>query len=466
VSSRETSASGFGAALLVAWCLSTAITYNDGAYSDFALVPIVLAFFVIVARFGREIVLGATRPAHSEGSGIRGLEPIVLAALVAMQFSAWNDPHLIMYARGEWTTGRHCELGSMALLLTYVPSMLGWRERRAVSDARFAIFACMVLAAGVATIHVSPTPSIDVWTVQQQGAEALLHGKNPFTSVGVHNTAPGARGDAVPYVYPPTQALVSTLAYALTKDSRYATLLAFLVAGLAMRAIARTRRLERPTSSMPLLEDAPALFLWLAPKAFFIVEQAWVDPVQLAFVSLALCAEVRGRRWLSVVLFGVLFSAKQSMFWFAPLAGFAFRWSLRQWIVAALVAASSVLPFAILDFKALKYANFDFLTSLPPRDDALTLVNWAQRKLGWAASTRYGFLGAAAVVGISSLRARGPARFATAALTTYFVFFVFNKWAFANYYFLIGGLAALAAAAALGGARSRDARTSVSGGAR
>jgi hypothetical protein len=466
VSSRETSASGFGAALVVAWCLSTAITYNNGAYSDFALVPIVLGFLVVVGRFGREIVLGTTRATHAEGSGIRALEPIVLAALLAMQFSAWNDPHLIMYARGEWTTGRHCELGSMALLLTYAPSMLGWRERKVVSDARFAIFACMVLAAGVATIHVSPAPSIDVWTVQQQGAEALLHGHNPFTSVGVQNTAPGARTAAVPFVYPPTQALVSTLAYALTKDSRYATLFALFVAGIAMRVIARTRRVASTTSRNPLLEDAPALFLWLAPKAFFIVEQAWVDPVQLAFLAVALCAEVRGRRWLSVVLFGVLFSSKQSMFWFAPLAGFAFRWSLRQWIVAGLVAASSLLPFAILDFKALKYSNFDFLTSLPPRDDALTLMNWAQRKFGWAASTRYGFLGAAAVVTLSALRARGPARFATAALTTYFVFFVFNKWAFANYYFLIGGLASLAAAAAIGGTRPRHAHAPVSVGAR
>ncbi len=351
MSARETSAPGYGAALLVAWCLWMAITYNNGAYSDFALVPIVVALFVIVARFGREIVLRTRREPGSDGAGIRALQPILLAALVAMQFSAWNDARLLMYARGEWTTGRQCELASMMLLLTYVPSMLGWREPRVASDARFAVFACIVLAAGVATIHVSPAPSIDVWVVQQQGADAILHGKNPFTAVGVVQHGSRRGGAAASSSTWPTQALVSTIAYAITKESRYATLLAFLVVGLAMRSIARTRRVAGPTPGVPLLEDAPALFLWLAPKAFFIIEQAWVDPVQLAFVSLALCAEVKGRRWLSVVLFGVLLSAKQSMFWFAPLAGFAFRWTLRQWIVAGLVAAASVLPFAIVELQ-------------------------------------------------------------------------------------------------------------------
>jgi hypothetical protein len=457
VSARETSAAGYGAALLVAWCLSTAITYNAGAYSDFALVPIVVALVVIVARFGREIVLGTRRAPSSDSSGVRALQPIVMAALFAMQFAAWNDPHLVMYARGEWTTGRQCEVASMLLLLTYVPSMLGWREPRIASDARFALFVCLVLAAGLATLHVSPTPAIDVWTVQQQGAEALTHGKNPFTEVAVHDTAPGVRREDVPYVYPPTQVLLTSIAYLAAKDTRYAMLAALVVAGLAMRAIARTRGLTRPSSRTPLLEDAPALFLWLAPKTFFIIEQAWVDPVQLALISIALCAAVRGRRWLSVVLFGVVFSAKQTMFWMVPLAGFGFRWSLKQWVLAGAVAASIVLPFAVWDFKALKHANFDFLSGLPSRDDALTLTNWAQRKFGHPFSSQYAFLGAAAAVGIASVRGRGAARFTTAALATYFVFFVFNKWAFANYYFLLGSLAALAGAAALGEPPARDA---------
>jgi hypothetical protein len=48
------------------------------------------------------------------------------------------------------------------------------------------------------------------------------------------------------------------------------------------------------------------------------------------------------------------------------------------------------------------------------------------------------------------LKNRGmPAKFGVALATTYTVFFVFNKWAFANYYFTLMALSALAAAAAL-----------------
>jgi hypothetical protein len=44
---------------------------------------------------------------------------------------------------------------------------------------------------------------------------------------------------------------------------------------------------------------------------------------------------------------------------------------------------------------------------------------------------------------------RPSLEFSRALVLTYFVFFFFNRWAFANYYFLLTGLAALAGAAAL-----------------
>jgi hypothetical protein len=137
------------------------------------------------------------------------------------------------------------------------------------------------------------------------------------------------------------------------------------------------------------------------------------------------------------------------MFWLLPLVGLGLRLSLRQWIIAAVSGAVTVLPFAAWNLGALKHANFDFLSALPARPDALTLTNWAHRKFGWQPSGNVAFLLAAGVATLCLWRLRGRAeRVGLTLLATYAVFFIFNRWAFANYYYLLTGLSALAAATA------------------
>jgi hypothetical protein len=432
--------SRYGPALLASYLLAISLTFSRGAYSDHALQFIVMACALLGWRF---VV------ALQDGESPRVAAPQMVLGVAwigafGMVWNAWNDPQIVIYADIDWLTGRQMQAAALGLLVTYLPWLCtGWREPRWVRNGRFALFAAALLAAGFATIKVSPTPSIDVWTVQMHGAEALLHGHNPFTAVAVHDTAPGVVRDNVPYVYPPTQVYL-TMAGRLAGDVRYTMLAAMLIAGICMRDIVRSAKLELPAFA----EDAPVLFFWLAPKLFFILEQSWVDPVQFALIALALNAQVRGYRVLSTVLFGVVFSAKQTMFWVAPLAAFIFRWRLRDFVLAGAVAVAAILPFLIWDFKALKYANFDFLSGLPARDDALTVTNWAQRKFEITVPGSFPFLLSAVTVGLASWRMRGSAaKFGVALVTTYLFFFAFNKWAFANYYFLTSALAALAAAA-------------------
>src|SRR5262249_26117875 len=158
------------------------------------------------------------------------------------------------------------------------------------------------------------TPAIDVWSLQMDATRSLLAGRNPFTEVSVANTAPGMEGGSVPCAYPPTQ-LLFALPGRLLGAVRYSMLAAVLVTGLLSRVLARRAGRQVPQFAT----DAPTLFLWLSPKLYFIVEQAWIDPIQLALASLAVAAQASNRRWWSVVLFGLLFTSKQTMFWFALL---------------------------------------------------------------------------------------------------------------------------------------------------
>lgn len=60
-----------------------------------------------------------------------------------------------------------------------------------------------------------------------------------------------------------------------------------------------------------------------------------------------------------------------------------------------------------------------------------------------------GFVLAASVAGASMWWMKpSVSRLTVSLAATYTVFFAFNKWAFANYYFLMAGLSALAAASA------------------
>lgn len=376
----------------------------------------------------------------------RVLAPLVWGCAIAMAFTAYNDAEIIIYPVKFWETGRKAQGWSLIALLAYLPSMLKWPEPRAARHLRFVFIAACITFAGVDTYRTSPTPRIDVWTVQQQGASFFMEGKNPFQEVHAGDTGPRTAND-VPYVYPPMQLYWTALSWKLTNDVRFAILAAAILLGFSVRAIGT----RFGAKTLPaILEDAPALFIWFTPKFFFILEQAWVDPVQIFWCSALILAAAFNRPWATAVLVGLVVGAKQTMLLFAGLIGLGLRFNLRQWVLAGSVSLATFLPWMIWDFKAWKFSNFDFLSALPVRPDALTYITWVRRKFNVEIPYLIAFPAAFALAGLAAWRLRkglGPLTMAAVASMT--VLFVFNKWAFANYYFTLLGLSCIAAAAAL-----------------
>ncbi len=326
---------------------------------------------------------------------------------------------------------------------------------------RFAAFGAVTLAMGIAIIRISPAPGIDVWDLQMHGARALLHGENPYVTVTVPDTTPIHPYPYVPYVYAPGTLYAGAIGLIVGGDVRYAALIALLVTGASLRTVAR-KPSGGPGLAVPsLVEDAPALFVWLMPPLAFIIELSWTEPVQLMLVCLAVVAAVRARLLLSAATFGLAVASKQSMFWLIPLAGFALGFRARDWIAMLAAFALGVAPFALADLGALKHNTLDFLLALVARNDALCVAPWYKSTFGRVFPTAISPVAAAAVVGATTLRAwsldprrsspgaERVALFGRAVALTYLAFFFFAKWAFANYYFLISGLSALAAATSL-----------------
>ena len=432
----------FGALLLVSFLLGFANAISHGSYSGPALALIAAALVLLTWRF----VAGARGVAEPALSGRPVVFGLVMVALLSLPVIAFCDTRLIIWPRSPWHVGRAAEIASFLVLLTYVPYVSGKRrETERAKHLRFAALGALVLAAGLATLHVSPAPGIDVWDLQNRGALALLRGENPYVTVTVPDTDP-ENVMIIPYVYPPTALYAGVLGLVIGGDVRFAMLAAVMITGFALRSIARRSPLSLPS----VAEDAPALFFWLTPVLCLVLELSWIDPIQIMLLSVAVAAHVGKRPVLTAIAFGIALSSKQSMFWLIPLSGFVLRFTVRQWLIMAGTAAALVFPFVLLDWRRLKYANFDFMTALPPRSDALCLAVWCKRTFHAVFPAQIAFLLSACTVGFASWKMRGSvSAFARSVALTYLVFFFFNKWAFANYYFLLTGLTALAAAAAL-----------------
>lgn len=432
--------SAFGPALMVSLLFGLCIIFSRGAFSEAAFVTVLSGVVILIGLF----TSAALHRVDEVRVELTMLQWVLWAAVFGLAFCAWTDIEQIIYARRPWTGLRTAQAWGLVLLTTYIPAI--WRaftEPQWLRHVRAGLFAVVLVAGGLDTIRTSPRPIIDVWTLQTQGAQLLLKGANPYTDVRVPDTGSGAALPFVPYVYPPTQLYVTLPAQAFFEDVRFAMIAALVILGASLRYIVRRAGRGLPA----FLEDAPALAVICMPKLWFIVEQAWVDPVQLALVAASAAALVSRRPFLTAVLFGVVLTAKQTMFWTILAAALTVGFTRKQWAILVGVGAAMVLPFALWNFAALKLSLFDLLSGLPNRPDGLTFNNWSHRHFGYLIPGSAGFALAVVVLGLSKWRlAASPAGFGLALSLTYTLFFTFNRWAFANYYFTLASLAALAAA--------------------
>ena len=431
--------------------LMTAGIY-EGPLAEPALALVGVGLALIVALYVRSLL---HRPFARAAP--RWLLVLVCAALGVFTVATFADARLLIHSTAPPRLIHVIEVAQLGLLATYLPAIVyRTRERRVWPALRFTCFALMFLAGGISVMRLSPHPMVDVWEVHTAAAQALLHGLNPYDVRNVHVADQSTVGfPNIAFLYPPTPCYANALAYALGGDVRWGTLTALLTSGVAMRLLAR-RGAARSDADLPaLLEDAPALMLWLTPKAYFFLEVSWNDAYPLVFAALTVLAHAFGRRYLSALFLGVLLSAKQTMIWFLPL-GLLLGFNLSQWFVVFVAAAATLAPFVLWDFRALKYWTVDHFLGYPPRPEALSPMTWLNRHFGFTqGSTPPGFLLAAITSLAAAWRApRTRYAFALAATLACFSFYLFNRFMCMNYYFFAAGLGSLAAATAVGESRA------------
>jgi len=415
--------------------------------------PLALA----LATAGTVAALASALVARSHVSVSGKLVAALLALGVALSFV-----HDALYLPG--VNVDPAALGAFRPILFFVACLvasLAWRGApRWLGIVRFGAVVLAASFLGALVIHASPSPAMDVWTMQQQGANALVGGYDPYAIA-----YPNVYGPGTPYISPelltpdgryvlgfPYMPLILLLDVpsAWLGDVRWTMLVAVAVAAVLIRSLGRGA----------LVAELAACLLLVQPQAFFLLEMAWTEPVALALAlaaALAAARSVRGaagwRSWgTSGLLLGLAISSKQYMVLvLAPLLlVYARRHLVRILAVAAAVAAVIAVPFLVADPAAFLHGVLKFQVLQPFRPDALSWPAAIVALGGPVLPSWPAFVLAGATFAVTVRRELTVARALLAGGAFWAVLVIFNKQAFLNYYWfalglLAAGVAALAA---------------------
>jgi hypothetical protein len=303
---------------------------------------------------------------------------------------------------------------------------------------------------GVLTYRGSPSPRIDVVTVHEAAFDALRQRQSPY-SITFPDLYKGKQAFYPPgmvvdgqvmygFPYPPLS-LVMAWAGERFGDFRYAELAALAVTGLSIAAASGF-------SPAGVLSMALLLF---TPRVFFTLEQAWTEPLVLAWVAAAVCLWCRGRLNAGAVAIGLAVATKQYAVLAIPLAALV-RDGARAWwrlpALAGAVAAAAMLPALVWDAGGFLHSAVSVQVRERLRFDALSLAVTYAHVTGVEPSELTYVIVPIAALALSLWRApRTPAGFTAALAAVLVTTFAVGKKAFCNYYFFVLALQLLAVAA-------------------
>lgn len=456
---------GVVALIVAALSVGFAIHIHDGEYTVLALELITLALLCcVVAVVWPSVPL---RRLREERGPSRLLTAAIVVQLVAL-FVSWPGvdlAHLGRYQLLPFYTGLTADLVLCARILT---GALRTSER-----LWFPLLLLTWLLLAGWMIASSPRPFIDVWNFQQEGADALLSGKNPYAirfDDIYHSTRPGRQQVYGPglvendrttfgFPYPPVSLLLATAGYAVAGDHRFAQALALMLAGLFIGYGQRSRQAM-----------LAAALMMLSPRTFAVLGRGWTEPFGIMLLAATVFCALRRSILLPLAL-GLFLSTKQYLVLALPLTCFLLPpgWRWRDWVGLLLksfaVAAVVTLPLALWNWHEFWRATVTVQEVAPFRWDALSyLVWWGFHGHGHIVTRPNvavvsSFVAALAALALGLWKApRSPAGFAAALSLLCLAFFAFNKQAFCNYYyFVIGAMCcAIGAWQADGMARSAE----------
>ena len=417
--------------------LGVALQISSGFYDEIALLLVVFSFaFCTLATLRLSWIRGAI---SSPNITLWVLRIALLGQFVFLLKSETSLNAPLQNLDNYWVF----QLGIVcAALLTLWPTRDTTSTRSLVlrSQWRLTLILAIHFVLGAWTIfHLRTQISSDVVTVQHDSARALLNGVNPYSitfadpynrDMTLYKPEHIADGRLLfGYVYPPLS-LIFVLPGLIFGDIRFAMLAFWTLAGAFIG-------LTKPNKHSVLI----VALLLFTPRIFFANVVGWTEAMLCMALALTVFLAVRQREKTTSLAFGVLLALKQYTFFLLPLSflltpsKIEFSRLLRR---AFSVVAIVSLPMILWNPSAFFHSAIRLNFTLPFRLDALNVTVWIARNTGFVVPTIVGFLLAAFAVFVALKRCeRSPFGFASATAWVYFVFFLFGRQGFANYYLFV-----------------------------
>jgi hypothetical protein len=428
---------------LSAALLGMALQLSDGLYSPVGLGVLTLSFILCIAA-----VLTPHAATTSETTPRGGVAPktfvLFLALLIAVQLCSMLFPPAGANQASRPTVSQPLFQVGVGLAMCGLAMIAILRNPRWVVVG-FLLMLVSFAGIGIWKIRSAPEPFIDVFVFHRDAAAALSLGINPYTITFPNIYGPDAyvygpgviQGDRLlfGYPYPPLVLLLTSGAQLLLGDPRYSMMLAMLGSAV-MIALIRPDRIGMLVAAM---------FLF-TPRAFYILELAWTEPISVMLLTATALFAVRAPKLMPVAL-GLLIVSKQYLpatLLLTPILLTEVRPVRRlliDLVIACGVAALISLPLILWDFRAFWQSAITLQMRQPYRPDSLGyLAWWGYGRQGWTGPFWLCFVALFLCAILTVWRnPRGVGGFVTAFALTYYSFFVFNKQAFANYYYLVLG---------------------------
>jgi hypothetical protein len=428
----------FGAALVAHGLVAVALGISYGHNQRVADVLVVVAAAVV------GLGLWATRRPVRSWPGAAALA--WLAAFASTIGALVLDPGTFVQASASRSPFVVMSVAAIVVVASYAVEALElrgepaerWRSR--LSRARPVALLALAFGLGAWMLHASPSPAIDVWTVHQQGADAILHGRQVYApgAIGTPDTYTHAR-EIDTYSYPPLTLLPTAVAYAVTGETRWAQLVAILIGAVLLRATARRRGFASP---VPDLLMACLLF---HPRGLFVLEQAWGEPLALPVLGGFALAASTGRPRVAAVMLGLLCALKQHLVLYLPALALVPGIGVAGVAIAIVTLFATYAPFALTAPTGLWNAVVVHHLKNPFRADSLSLTARLS-EAGILLPPWLGFVASLASLGPLVVLPRRLGPLLLASSLTFLVFYLLGRQAFCNYYYLLGATWLFAAA--------------------
>jgi hypothetical protein len=406
--------------------------------SDRRLLSLLFLSIGVLVSFGNYSPAALICVILSVGTGIHSLSDRQWGS----PLPRWAGSVLVLTLAATTLLSFH-KFGNVVFLTPFLPLaaailLYSAARQRVTKMLAFALAGVSAVAAVVANMTWG-FADIDVFHFQQDASQALLHGQNPYSPVVA---SPEAVAPAVPTFqnlhlpYGPILAVLEA-PFRLVGDIRLLHIVAALIISVAVLTLARRAGTL----------DRSACVVMAFPLTIGMIIFSWVDIITMAGLAVWLVT-FRSHPKLAIIALALALGAKPTtLIALVPI----FFWSIRarrQVLLASIIAALIVLPFAMITGFAQFYYNvLGVQLNDPSRLDSLTVNSFLY-------SVHLSLLPApvsAVVIATTTilvLRRRptsyGDLLTGTAILAT--ISFFVAKWAYFNYYYIPAVLLMLAIA--------------------